>query len=279
MKFFNRNSAILTLALTAMGTTAAHATTIGIAPTSGNSYQLTSNNLTNWSNASGGYNFVFSTAGTAVSGTNAGLIMDGATSGSDFLALDADYQVGAVTTNLGTLSAGDVVTVTFGFAGSQQLYGSDGCSNNGPAPHVCEGDFDAELAVTLGGLAPTANATLDAASVSTLGSPDIITNAGICHASNAGTGEKTAPCILSQTWSGFTTETLTYDVTSTNSGVLSFLASDPNAAAQDPAFALLDNVTYSVTTPSATPEPSSLMLLSTGLMGLGGFVRSRIKKS
>jgi hypothetical protein len=276
MKSIVRNSALMALALaaTVATTTAANASTaIAITPSpSTSSYELTGGNSTlasNWSNASGGYNFVFASATTAVSGTNSGLIMDTATSGSDFLALDADYNVGAVTNStIGPLVNGDVVTLSFQFAASQQKTSSDGCGN-------CSGDFDADLAVTLGGIAPVTNSTLDAAADSTLGSPDIITSSN-----SACSPQKTEPCILSQTWSGWETVTLTFDVTAANSGVLSFLASDPNGPTnQDPAFALIDDVTYSVTPPPATPEPSSLLLLGTGLAGLSGLLRSRFKKS
>jgi hypothetical protein len=50
---------------------------------------------------------------------------------------------------------------------------------------------------------------------------------------------------------------------------------DPNAVAQDPAFALLDNLSFTVTSP--VPEPNSLLLLSTGLLGLSGYMRMRSK--
>lgn len=281
MRLFTRSSAILTLALTVLGTTAAHATSIAISPGS-TSFQLNSNNpsnLANFGNASGGYNFVFDSNGDAVTGAQTGLIMDAPTvtgsKGTPFIAMDADFETGALTANLGTLTAGSVVTLTFNFAGSQQLMNTDGCT-------FCQGNFDALLAVTLGTIAPTIGSTpLDAAKGSSLGSPDIITSAATCAASFGGTGEKTAPCILSQTWSGWESESLTFNIgAGGNNGILLFLASDPNAGAQDPAFALLDNINYSITPPSSpTPEPNSLILLGTGLAGLSGFVRSRFKKS
>jgi hypothetical protein len=53
-------------------------------------------------------------------------------------------------------------------------------------------------------------------------------------------------------------------LTFTNNGI-----SDPNIGA------VLDNV--SITTPSPTPEPSSLMLLGTGILGAAGMMRRRFK--
>jgi hypothetical protein len=44
---------------------------------------------------------------------------------------------------------------------------------------------------------------------------------------------------------------------------------------QVPAFALVDNLSFTVTPP--VPEPNSLLLLSTGLLGLGGYMRMRYK--
>ena len=71
--------------------------------------------------------------------------------------------------------------------------------------------------------------------------------------------------------------------------MLSFLAGGtPTGANQEPAMTLLDNISVSEGTPIIppppppplpTPEPNSLLLLSTGLCGLGGFLRYRVKKS
>jgi hypothetical protein len=76
----------------------------------------------------------------------------------------------------------------------------------------------------------------------------------------------------------------TFTAASTGTEVLSFLAGGtPTGANQEPAMTLLDNISVSQSNtappPSPTPEPNSLLLLSTGLLGLGGFLRYRLKKS
>lgn len=276
---FTRSSA-LALALAAMvaTTTAAHAASIGIAPSGGNSYQVlpspTANNLSGWSNTiftgtTYGYNFALQTATSAINiAPQQTLVMDGDTTnnGGSVIALDADYEQAAMTTTLSALAgdaAGSVVTLTFDFAGDQQLHGSDGCTG-------CTGNFDALLDVTLGGASATSGTNdgtlLDAAKGAT---QDTTTSCA--------TESNVTPCILSQEFSGWETETLTFTLGASDTDVLSFLASDPNAVAQDPAFALIDNLSYTVTPPSTVPEPNSLLLLSTGLLGLGGYIRMRSK--
>jgi hypothetical protein len=68
-------------------------------------------------------------------------------------------------------------------------------------------------------------------------------------------------------------------IASNTSETLSFLGkggSYPKLGSNVPAFALVDNLCISA--PSPAPEPNSLILLGTGLAGLGGFVRSRFSK-
>ena len=74
-------------------------------------------------------------------------------------------------------------------------------------------------------------------------------------------------------FSGWTLQTLSFTPTATTE-TLSFLTKGgPNGA---PPFTLISNVSASVPT-ATTPEPSSLALLSTGLFGVAGFMRSRFK--
>lgn len=73
-------------------------------------------------------------------------------------------------------------------------------------------------------------------------------------------------------FTGWQKYTMTFVPTST-SATLSFLAAGtPNG---EPPFSLLDGVTV---TNAPAPEPNSLLLLATGLMGTAGLVRRRITK-
>jgi hypothetical protein len=78
----------------------------------------------------------------------------------------------------------------------------------------------------------------------------------------------------SQGFTGWQLENLTFTPTST-SEILSFLAIGTPSGV--PPFSLLDGVT--VASASPVPEPASLVMLSTGLIGLGGYMRRRFKKN
>ncbi len=244
-------SALMALAMTAMVSTSAHASTIftsnlsvGTLPTgdtTNHSYQLNHDGGTVTGLSTTGYNFVFAGVGdTAVGGValDSAVVADSRDTQDDgaFLALDGDYESSAVDINISTI-AGHSYTVTYDWAGAQQTGYQYATTDT--------------LEVALGGISAP-NATLPG-NVPQQGFEDCI--GGWCQVSD------------------------TFTAATTGTEVLSFLDVGTTVGhdGQEPAFALLDNI--SVSTPSATPEPSSLMLLSTGLMGLGGFVRSRIKKN
>jgi len=62
----------------------------------------------------------------------------------------------------------------------------------------------------------------------------------------------------------------TYNVTGTGSDTLTFAFRD------DPAYMALDNISVTENTGQSVPEPSSLLLLGTGVLGLGGMVRRKL---
>jgi hypothetical protein len=77
--------------------------------------------------------------------------------------------------------------------------------------------------------------------------------------------------VASHGFSGWQSVSFTFAPTS-SSEVLSFMAIGTPSGV--PPFALLDGVTV-----AQTPEPGSLALFSTGLLGLGGYLRSRFRKN
>ena len=77
-------------------------------------------------------------------------------------------------------------------------------------------------------------------------------------------------------FTGWKSESLTFTATS-SSEVLSFFAIGTPAGV--PPMSLLDGVSATSNTVSAVPEPSSIALMMTGFASLGGYVRSRVKKS
>lgn len=260
MKLFTRNSAILTLALAALGATAAHATVVAVAaiPT-GISGQITENvAVTGWTNAVGtvspltsAYNFIYANQSVALSpgapGGDGNVAMDALTVGdgsatTPFFALDGDFDTGAISTTLTGLISGATVTINFDWAATQQLFSLSG--SNGGCPQ-CTGASSDQMQVTLG-------TQIDL------------------------TGTKN---VASQGFNPWSATSLTFVVTGGPTETLSFMDLGQPLSNQVPAFALLDNISASQVAPPPTPEPSSLLLLGTGLAGLSGLVRSRFKKS
>jgi len=239
-----------------MVATPAHASLI---PNVTENEQITDGNLAGWTNASGSvagyaYNFEEISAAQAVTpgaiggdgtvelwsvgGANAGHANAAPVAGP-ILAMDSDFDPGALTTTLTGLSKGALETVSFYFSTSQQ--------------NTFSGESFDSVEVSAGG--------------SGIGNTGVVVD-------------------QSESSTAWTEETFSF-VASGSSESLSFLASGGECGNQSctkagdsnvPAFALLDDINVSQT-PSPTPEPSSLMLMGTGLAGLASFVRSRFKNA
>jgi hypothetical protein len=201
-------------------------------------------------NASGslGYNFAYTSIATAKSGAtgSAGTVgMDSATTTDSLcttctlLALEADnYSRAAMTDTITGLTNGTAYSLTFDFAEDQQSTAT--CGGN------CNGPFEAQLGVTnIGGASVNSSFVL------------------------LGGAQQTTQTFAS----GWNSETINFTASGT-SEELAFLAGS-NLTTQIPAFALIDNFNLTPTPP--VPEPNSLLLLSTGLLGLGGYMRMRSK--
>ena len=74
------------------------------------------------------------------------------------------------------------------------------------------------------------------------------------------------------------TDTAAINATSTTLSFLGVGGTDPASNNNVPAFALVDDLSITQTAPPPTPEPSSLLLMGTGLAGLAGVVRMRFAK-
>jgi hypothetical protein len=211
-------------------------------------------------NSSGslGYNFAYTTVASAkagaegdsgpspsgIVGMDAATTVDGlSTAGTSLLALEADnYSRAAMDFTMNGLTNGVSYTLTFDFAEDQQSTATCGGQ--------CNGSYEAQLNVTelVGGA---------------------ISGSGV--AVNIGGAAQGT-----QTFAGWTAESITFTASGTSEELAFLAGSDIVPAQQVPAFALIDGFTVAPT-PPGVPEPNSLLLLSTGLLGLGGFLRMRIK--
>jgi hypothetical protein len=190
--------------------------------------------------APGSYNFVFSGPTTAATGEYGAISMDAATTADAGDTQDHGYFLAL--DGVFQVAAVDVAVTTI--AGDVYTVTFDWAADQQSGYSGTSTDF---LTVALGGDAGQNTGTLS---------------------------------ISSQGFSGWKTVTDTFTASTTGTEQLSFLdTGTPTGGNQEPAFALVDNINVSTPTTSTIPEPNSLMLLSTGLLGLGGFVRSRLKKS
>ena len=217
--------------------------------------------LADWSvpAPSGSYVFLFNPGSadtTGVNGEYGNLQLWGPNNGSPnglpatspdggyYAALDGDFQVSALQQTITGLTAGDTYAVSFYWAAAQQA------GFTGPtvqAMNVCLGS-SAESYVS--NAQPLSGGTNNPANLS-------------CSGSGASTANFDLP---SEGFSGWQFQTFDLTANSTTD-VLSFLA---YGNIQVPPFALLDGVSL-----TPTPEPGTLPLLFTGLMGGLGVLRSR----
>ena len=214
--------------------------------------------VADWSST--GYSFLYTSATDAQNPGVSGVEMWGPSSGGGgsingfgaspdggaFLALDGDYQTDSVTQTITGLTAGDTYAVSFYWAAAQQESFTGATIQ---AMNVC--------------LGTTGESYKNTSTQPLSGATDAPSNINC-----AGSGASTALIDLANhAFSGWQSETVDLTANST-SDVLSFLA---YGNVQLPPFALLDGVSMN----QVTPEPSTLPLLLTGLMGGLGVLRSK----
>lgn len=256
--------ALVAVAASAMVATTGHAQTV---PSFGSTTGEIGFNLPGlaWanegSNAANGYNFIYSSVASAT-GTGAldnsspgdHVVLQGVqtlpVAGSSFLALDGDFNLASGAAGIGGVAVGGTVT---GLTNLQSYTISYWAS-------------DSQQTGYSGDTTDNVNACIGA----TTASPE----SGTCSA----TGVVSDPEVVGPNDTAWVKYSFTFTANS-SSELLTFLDTGTPTNPQEPAFALIDGITITPNNPSPTPEPSSLMLLGTGLAGLSGFVRSRFKKS
>jgi hypothetical protein len=258
--------AVSALALAAMVSTSAHAASFAISPNQSGQLGFGGTTAAGFANTSTGgqigYNFVYTSVAASKGSTgnvgNQGAVdLDAATItdpnnqvGAGFLALDGDFQTSAVILSLTGLQANTQYSLQFDFAATQQLFSVNaaayGSCANIPANNIlCDSPFDAGVTVAANG------STIGSVSEGTIATP-----------------------LAPQSFGGW--ESVTYNFIAASSGNEQISFTGTGFAQNVPSFALVDGINVNV---NPAPEPNSLILLGTGLAGLGGLVRSRFAKA
>jgi len=266
----------MALALAASVSTTAHAasvvyTSAGITA-SGGTGELTSPSYTgvtnNFQSETFGYNFVFaagSVGGAPGAGPTCGTVATCATSqyGSG---ASSGTGMWAIPTNTTTLGANGAFLALDSDFNTQTM----GTNNGEPVTETLTGLISGDFYNVTFNTADTQQNTYNGPSEDQV---------QVCLGATCATTALVTDASDSDT--PWVAQSYTFQASAT-SEALTFLGmggTNPPSSSNVPAFALVDDVTVTNTAPPQVPEPNSLLMLSTGLLGLGGYMRMRCKSA
>jgi hypothetical protein len=261
--------ALIAVAASAMVATTGHAQTVPSLGSTTGEIGFGSGLPAGWSdegsNAANGYNFIYSSI-TSATGTGAAdnsgiagdhVVLQGVQTlpaAGSFLALDGDYNIAQSTNHTGGVAVGAEISGLVANTSYTLSYWAADDQQTG---------FTGDTTDTITACVGATSANPESGTCGTTPTVDDPNSAGAHD-------------------TGFVEYFVNFSTGSTVVGgqeLLTFFdAGTPSYPNQEPSFALIDDINV-VSNPNPTPEPSSLMLLGTGLAGLSGLVRSRFKKA